>query len=71
MLISSIFFVLFFISVHILLRDGNLLLGDENLACGEAKEICLVTPCCPLSIQWDWANYAPLHFSLSYIRQRP
>lgn len=50
--------------LSITLRDGNLWLGNENLAVGEAKEICLVIPCCPLSIGWAWANYAQLHFPL-------
>jgi len=37
--------------------------GDENIVCGEAKEICLVIPCCPLSMEWDWVKYAlPIQF---------
>lgn len=61
---SRFFFCLFSALLYITLRDGNLWLGDENLAGGEAKEICLVIPCCPLSIEWAWANYAQLHFPL-------
>lgn len=33
-------------------------MGGENIVCGEAKEICLVIPCCPLSMEWDWVKYA-------------
>lgn len=33
-------------------------MGDENIVCGEAKETCLVIPCCPLSMEWDWVKYA-------------
>lgn len=37
--------------------------ADENIVFGEAKEICLVTPCCPLSTRWDWVKYAlPIQF---------
>lgn len=58
------FFCLFSALLYITLRDGKLWLGNENLAGGEAKEICLVIPCCPLSIEWAWANNAQLHFPL-------
>lgn len=34
-------------------------MSDENIVCGEAKEICLVIPCCPSSTEWDWVKYAP------------
>lgn len=45
---------------------------DENIVCGEAKEICLVIPRCPLSMEWDWVKYALpiLLFSTVVIRQR-
>lgn len=33
-------------------------MGDENIVGGEAKETCLVIPCCPLSMEWDWVKYA-------------
>lgn len=47
-------------------------MGDGNIVCGEAKEICLVIPCCPLSMEWDWVKYAlPIQFFLAVItRQR-
>lgn len=46
-------------------------MGDENIVCGEAKEICLVIPCCPLSMEWDWVKYAlPILFFAVVIRQR-
>lgn len=44
-------------------------MSAENIVYGEAKEICLVIPCCPLSMEWDWVKYALpiLVFSLSLL----
>lgn len=44
-------------------NEKQKIMGDENIVCGEAKEICLVIPCCPLSMEWDWVKYAlPIQF---------
>lgn len=52
-------------------ESEKLWMGDENIMCGEAKEICLVIPCCPLSIEWDWVKCAlPIQFFAVIIRQR-
>lgn len=39
--------------------------GDDNIVCGEAKEICLVIPCCPSVNGVGLGEVSPAHSVLS------
>lgn len=62
--VAGFFFVcLFSALLSITLRDGNLWLGNENLAGGEAKEICLCYSLLPFVHRVGLGELCPAPFS--------